>query len=26
VYGPQADVFSLFDVFQNCSVLCLEQQ
>ena len=26
VYGFQAEVFTLFDVFQNCSFLCLEQQ
>ena len=26
VYGLQAEVFTLFDVFQNCSFLCLEQQ
>jgi hypothetical protein len=26
VYGLQVEVFMLFDVFQNCSLLCLEQQ
>jgi hypothetical protein len=26
VYELQAEVFTLFDVFQNCSFLCLEQQ
>ena len=25
VYGLQAEVFTLFDVFQNCSFHCLEQ-
>ena len=26
VYGLQAELFKLFDVFQNYSFLCLEQQ
>ena len=26
VYGLQAEVFTLFDIFQKCSFLCLEQQ
>ena len=26
MYGLQAIVFMLFDAFQNCSFLCLEQQ
>jgi hypothetical protein len=26
VYELQAEVFTLFDAFQNCSILCLLQQ
>ena len=26
VYGLQAEVFTLFDAFQNCSFLCFKQQ